>query len=195
MSIVGRVRRVLARVPGASRAYRGALDRVRALPADHPVRRAAVRANRAGRTARTGPLDITPGRYFVPGKGRTLPVVVVVATGLGPGDAERLADAVEHAQMTTAGFRPLFVVDVADFAVFRARGYAVEHVVPEERFALVNPHQAWSDYLFERVRSIAHAYGASAVVPLPPGRPDALPAPLMRLVGTVPRPGAGREPG
>jgi hypothetical protein len=185
----GAARAVLRHVPGAGRAYRGAVERVRAMPADSPLRAAALRASRAARPRRSGPVDITAGRYFVPGKGRTLPVVVLVATGLGPGDAEILADEVEHAQMTTAGFRPLCVIDSSELAPFRARGFAVERVMPEAAFAQVNPHQSWADYVYERVASIAQGYRAASVVPLPPGRPDALPRTLLRLVGA---PGARR---
>jgi hypothetical protein len=129
------------------------------------------------------PMDIRPGRFFEPGRGRTLPVVVFVATGLAAGDAEVLAREVEAAQFTTGSFRPLFVVDGAEMRPFRSRELAVEHVMPRGQFEVTNPYDSWNEYLFDRVASIARSYRATSVVPLPPGRAVALPPELLRLAG------------
>jgi hypothetical protein len=115
----------------------------------------------------TPALDIHPGRFFAQDKGRQLPVVVVVATGMDVGDAERLAAAVERAQFLTGSFRPLFVVDSAEFAPFRTRGYAVERVMPVAAYAEVSPHDSYAEYLYGRVSSVARGYRAASVVPMP----------------------------
>lgn len=135
----------------------------------------------------TVPLDIRPGRYFLHGKGRRLPIVVVVSTGADQNHAERLCSAIEHAQFTTGSFRPLFIVDVNNFEPFRKRGYAVERLMSADEYRQVNPHDSYSEYLFSRVATIARRYGASAVVPLPAELPLPDP-PLLRLIGAlVPR--------
>lgn len=131
----------------------------------------------------TRPLDIRPGRFFEPGRGRTLPVVVFVATGLSAGDAEVLAREVEAAQFTTGSFRPLFVVDGSEMRPFRSRELAVEHVVPREQFEATNPYDSWNEYLFDRVASIARSYRATSVVPLPPGGVASVPPEVLRLAG------------
>ncbi len=129
------------------------------------------------------PMDIRPGRFFEPGRGRSLPVVVFVATGLAPGDAEVLAREVEAAQFTTGSFRPLFVVDGAEMRPFRAREMAVEHVMPREQFEATNPYDSWNEYLYGRVASIARSYRATSVVPLPPSGVGSLPPEVLRLAG------------
>lgn len=186
MRLVARVRRAGRRVLAVP-AVRG---RAVALADRFPVLRSAGNAvlgpTQGTRRART--VDIRPGR-MVTGEtqGRRLPVVVVVAVGLGPGDAERLAAAIERAQLTTGTFRPLAVIDTGDLGAFRARGYAVEAVMSESVFARVNPHEAWSEYLFERVTVIASGYGARSVVPVDPASLDRLPDHVLRLVGATGR--------
>lgn len=138
-----------------------------------------------GSAARRRIPRVRPGRFFTDGRGEKLPIVAFVAIGLNPGDAEVLAGAVEGAQVTTAGFRPLMIIDTGEFAPFRARGYVAEHVMPADRYALVNPHDAYSEYLLDRVSAIVKGYGVKSVVPLPPGNPDVIPAYLLRLVGTL----------
>lgn len=152
--------------------------------------RAATRAVQAltpeGAGAQSTPMGIMPGRHLAGDAARTLPIVVIVATGLGNGDAERVARHVEHAQVMTGSFRPLFVIDKADFAPFRHRGFVVERVMRADELAAVNPADSYSEYLFARVRSIARGYGASSVVPLPVDALDVLPHPLFRLIGAAP---------
>lgn len=133
------------------------------------------------------PMGIRPGRYFDGVDARALPVVVIVATGLHDGDAERLAHEFERAQMMTGTFRPLFVIDSAELGPFRRRGYAVEHVLRPEELGELCPGDSYSEYLFMRVQSIARRYGASSVVPLPSGAPAALSGPMARLVGVTSR--------
>lgn len=141
-----------------------------------------------------GPLGIRPGRTLTGRAARTLPVVVIVATQLGPGDADRIARRVEHAQMMTGSFRPLFVIDNADFAPFRSRGFVVERVMRAEELASFNPDDSHAEYVFSRVRAIARDYGASSVVPLTPDALDSLPQSLTRLIGAV-EPDQPGEPG
>jgi hypothetical protein len=135
---------------------------------------------------RARPLRIRPGRYFPPGVGRRLPIVVVVATGLRDGEAEELAREFEYAQMMTGSFRPLFVIDSGDFGPFRRRGYVVERVMSEKELAKTNPEDAYGEYLFSRLSTITSAYRAVSVVPFASGSLDILKGPLLRLIGTVP---------
>lgn len=155
---------VLARVPGAER---------------------LAKEVAAQSLKNSAPMDIRPGRFFAPGTGRSLPIVVIVATGLGEGDSELLAREIEHAQFTTGAFRPLVVVDNAELAPLRARDFAVEHLMPQSAFEAVNPYDSWSEYVFDRVASIARSYRAQSVVPLPAGQPLAVARHLLRLIGTA----------
>ncbi|NEE01445.1 hypothetical protein [Phytoactinopolyspora halotolerans] len=126
-----------------------------------------------------------PGRYFVQDGARRLPVVVVVATGLTDGEAERIAREFEYAQMMTGSFRPLFVIDSADFAPFRSRGYVVERVMRAHELAVASPGDSYGEYLFSRLRSIASDYGAASIVPLPEGSAATLRGSTARLVGAL----------
>lgn len=133
----------------------------------------------------TRTMHFRPGRYFADDDARNLPIVVVVATGLQPGDAERLAREFERAQLLAGSFRPLFVIDTGEFAPFRSRGYVVERVMRRDELAAANPRDSYGEYLFSRLQSIAHDYGAASIVPLPAGDPGALSGPLTRLVGAI----------
>lgn len=129
-------------------------------------------------------LDIRAGRYVDDRARRDLPIVVIVATGSESVDCDGLAAAVEQAQVLTGSFRPLFVVDHGAFAPFRARGFAVEHVMSESSFTAVRPHDTYADYLYRRVASITRSYGAQSVVPLNAG--DQLDPRSLCLIGAVP---------
>lgn len=135
-------------------------------------------------------MSLRPGRYFADAEARTLPIVVIVATGLRPGDTELLAQEFERAQLLAGSFRPLFVIDTAEFGPIRSRGYVVERVMRPDELAAVNPRDSYGEYLFTRLSSIVHDYGAASVVPLPPGNPAALSGPLSRLVGAIDPPRA-----
>lgn len=128
-------------------------------------------------------LGFRAGRYFGDRGGRSLPIVVVVSTGLQDADAERLARTVEYAQVVTGSFRPLFVIDRGEFGPFRARGYIVERVMRPDELAAVNPADSYPEYLFDRVTAIAREYGAKSVVPLPAGALAETDAVLLRLIG------------
>jgi hypothetical protein len=130
-------------------------------------------------------MGFRPGRYFADDGARRLPVVVIVATGMGEGDAETLAREFEHAQMMTGSFRPLFVIDNADFTPFRSRGFVVERVMRADELRVANPHDSHGEYLFSRLRSITRDYGAVSVVPIPPGAADSLKGTMARLVGAL----------
>lgn len=165
--------RGLRRVPGA-RAL------ARALLADE-IGGARTRAARRGAVP---PMDIRPGRFFTGDRGRTLPVIAIVALGANPGDAEKLADTVERAQYLTGSFRPLLVVDGGELAPFRARGFAVEHVMSEAAFRALNPEDSYNEYVLHRVGSIVSDYRALAALPVPPDGGDPF---QLRLIGAVHR--------
>lgn len=173
----------LTGIPGAEGARRigrlakGALSR---------VRRAARLLLPASANVRRPPMRIRAGRRFTDAKARRLPIVVFVAQGLGAGAAEDLAREVELAQLSTRSFRPLFVIDSADFAPFRHRGYVVERVMPAEELAAVNPEDDHGEYVYSRIAAIARGYRAASVVPVPAGSLDAMRGSLLRLVGAVP---------
>jgi hypothetical protein len=131
-------------------------------------------------------MGIRAGQHFLKGSARKLPIVVIVATSLRSGEAESLAREVERAQIVTGTFRPLFVIDTAEFGPFRRRGYVVERVMPPEELAAANPGDAHGDYLFERISSIVRTYGATSVVPVAAGSAHALDGSLLRLIGSVP---------
>lgn len=181
----------LVRASAYYRARTAAVRALRRIPGIRAAARAVMADELGGMRSRAAvremaaPLDIRPGRFFAEQKGRTLPVVVFVATSIAAGDGEKLAAAVEQAQYLTGSFRPLFVIDAGQFGPFRARGFAVEYVMAREAYLRVNPADSYPEYLLARVSSIARAYRAASVVPL---RPDALPDSVqLRLVGAQTR--------
>lgn len=134
------------------------------------------------------PADIHPGRFFELGRGRTLPIVLFVATGMAEGGSDEIARRVELAQAMTGSFRPLFLVDGTELRPFRIRQYAVERIMPREEFEALNPYDSWAEYLYERTASIARSYRATSVVPLPCGGAERVPDEMLRLVGLGFRP-------
>lgn len=120
------------------------------------LRRVAYRRGRVGR--------IRAGDHFLGKSARKLPIVVVFAQDLDEGDAERLASEVESAQISARSFRPLFVIDTAEFAPFRQRGYVVERVMPKGELAAANPHDDHELYIKSRLEMIVHRYGTSLTV-------------------------------
>lgn len=84
-----------------------------------------------------------------------LPVVGVVATGLGEEDVDRLVEEVARLQRDTAAFRPLLVLDRPAFAAARRHGYVLEVLLPEEGWSGPGP---WSDYLGTRLASLVDHY-------------------------------------
>lgn len=163
--------RVLGRWPPAMAAARALLPRGRGRRLSQRVGSGGVR------------LNIRAGRFMDDEARRQLPIVVIVATGRGSANAERLAATVERAQVLAGSFRPLFVIDHGMFAPFRMRGFAVEHVMSESAFAAVRPHDSYAEYVYGRVASITRSYGARSVVPVDAGGlsdPESL-----RLIGAV----------
>ncbi|WP_129662637.1 hypothetical protein [Phytoactinopolyspora endophytica] len=185
MSNVTTTAAIRARVPGYRVARRVAGRLLRRSPVAMRVARRLAGTGKAGSSAGGTSMGFRPGRYFVQDGARKLPVVVIVATGLGEGEAEGLAREFEYAQMMTGSFRPLFVIDSADFAPFRGRGYVVERVMRAEELSAASPGDSHSEYIFSRLRSIASDYGASSIVPLPEGTAGALRGPTARLVGAL----------
>lgn len=149
------------------------------------ARLAGSAASAAGSIGRQ-PMRIRAGRHLTSSRARRLAIVVIVASGLGDGAAEDLAQDVERTQLSTRSFRPLFVIDSADFAPFRRRGYVVERVMPAEELAAVNPGDDYDEYLYSRVSAVARIYRAAAVVPIPAGGLDDWRGPLVRLIGAIP---------
>lgn len=131
-------------------------------------------------------IDIRGGLMTLAAQSRTWPIVVFAALDLSPGDTEVVADAVERAQLTSGRFKPLFLVDSGELAPFRVRNYAVETVMAERMYTLVNPQDSYPEYVYERTESIAAAYGVRAVVPLSIEALRAQPTTyLLRLVGAL----------
>ncbi|WP_028049438.1 hypothetical protein [Cellulomonas sp. URHD0024] len=149
--------------------------RVLGLSAGQPKRR------RTGKVR----IDIRSGHMMLPGQGSRWPITVVVAVGCTAGDTERLAAAVERAQLTSGRFRPLFVVDSGELAPFRSRNYAVEVVMPRGTYARVNAQDSYGEYLYERVSQIVSTYGARSVVPVVPSAIEDMSGDVLRLVGTL----------
>lgn len=171
-----RTPRASTRPPGARKARRitriakSRLSRVRW------TLRSLLPASARGRCL---PLRIRAGHHFTDEKARGLPIVVIVAQGLGEGAAEDLAREVGAVQVSTRSFRPLFVIDGADFAPFRQRGYVVERIMRPEGLAAVNPADDYGEYLDTRIAAIARGYRAAAVVHAAPDR-------LQDLRGALP---------
>lgn len=186
MSAIGRLRRAGRRflaVPSVRRRAIGLADRI---PALRHVGNAVLGPTESTQKIRV--LDIRPGRMFIGEKqGRRLPVVVVAALGLELGDAERLAERLERAQLTTGTFRPLVVIDTGELAPFRRRGYAVEAVMSRSSYERVNPHDAYTEYVYERVSELSAEYGARAVVPVNHATLEHMPDSVLRLIGAVAR--------
>jgi hypothetical protein len=172
-----------ARMPGS-----GAVRRIAGIARGRSLRAVRLAGSAASAAASIGrqPMRIRAGRHFIDSRARRLPIIVIVASGLGDGAAEDLAQEVERTQLSTRSFRPLFVVDSADFAPFRRRGYVVERVMPVDELAAVNPGDDYDEYLYSRVSAIARLYHVASVVPVPSGSLDNLRGSLIRLVGTIP---------
>jgi hypothetical protein len=132
------------------------------------------------------PMGIRPGRHLTAAEARELPIIIIVAEGLGDGGAEKLAGEIEKIQLSTRSFRPLFVIDNADFAPFRQRGYVVERVMPAAELDAVNPGDDHGEYVRSRVAAISRSYRAASVVPIPATGPDDVRDPLMRLAEAIP---------
>lgn len=177
-------RTAAARLPGYRTVRRTVGQSLRRSPMAVRVAHAVAGISPAEIEARR-PMRFRPGRYFDDADARDLPIVVFVATGVSGEEADLLGRQVEHAQMMTGSFRPLFVVDQADFAPFRSRGYVVERVMDAEELARANPFDSHAEYVFGRVRSIARDYGAISVVPVPAGAVAAMDGVALRLVGAV----------
>lgn len=131
-------------------------------------------------------MGIRPGKHLTAAEARELPIVVIVAEGLGKGGAEQLAGQIEQIQLSTRSFRPLFVIDNADLAPFRQRGYVVERIMPPAELAAVNPGDDHVEYVRSRLAAISRSYGAAAVVPIPATGADDVRDPLVRLAGVIP---------
>jgi hypothetical protein len=150
----------------------------------------AVREVRSWTSVVTGaglpPMGIRSGKHLAAAERRKLPIVVIVAQGLGDGDAEKLARQIEEMQLFTRSFRPLFVIDSAEFAPFRQRGYVVERVMPADELAAVNPGDDHGEYVRSRIAAITRIYRAASVVPFPTGGQSDLPDLLVRLADVIP---------
>lgn len=186
MSPGGRLRRAGRRVLAVPQVRRRAIALADRMPALRSVGNAVL--GPTGKSTKRRTLDIRPGRMFTGEKqGRRLPIVIIVALELQPGDAVRLAERVERAQLTTGTFRPLVVVDTGELGPFRTRGYAVETLMPRTSYERVNPHDAHTEYVYERVRQLSVDYGARAVIPMDRSALDQMPDPVLRLIGAIAR--------
>lgn len=99
-----------------------------------------------------------PGHVTGPDASR-LPVVLVLATGLGTPEVEQLLAQVADLQRRHPSFRPLLVLDRPDFAAAREHGYVVELVLSPDAWASGSYGEgAYEDYLGRRLAALTEHY-------------------------------------
>src|SRR5919106_4674078 len=122
-----------------------AKQRIRRLPGMDVARRklpALLRRNQALRSmvrrlyaidaSAPVPSDVTAGKLLDGIGTESLPVVLVMTLGADRDTIADLVDEVARLQLATAGFRPVFVIDVPAFGEFRRYGYSVELLLPAD---------------------------------------------------------------
>lgn len=150
-------RRLALRHLRKSRRFRAALNRVRAARTGlRPGPVAALRAPIAGRA-------------FAADEAQPLPVALIVCRGLDEAEAELLAARVEHAQIVSAAFRPVFVLDTPVFGPLRLRSFAFEHVLDRSGWEQLYDPSGWTDYVLRQLGTLRSDYGATTVVPVESG--------------------------
>lgn len=164
-----------------------ALDR-RLLKPLPRVRRRLYRL--AGGWRPRGPLLPVPGGTLLSSEQATqLPVTMFVLIGAGD-QTDEWVERVARAQVESAGFRPLFVVDAPRFTTLRHYGYLFEYVMPDEDWAMLEDAASWPRYVNERLNRLAHLYRPSTVVVLPAGAqhgepPESTPAWLLTSIASI----------
>lgn len=171
------VREVFRRAgPGASRRIRQAV-----LEGRRPRRVLDALGLRLG----TPGLSIPMGRFFPTSHSPSGLVVCFVALGVPAQALASTAMRIAEAQLVTAAFRPLLVVDGEDLDLARRYGWAVERLVPREEWESLDRAASWTGYATNRIAEIARSYGASSVVPVPTSGLDECSWPALLSVGTV----------
>lgn len=114
-----------------------------------------------------GPLLRVPGgRLLPPEQAKHLPVAMLVL--LGAGDRiDEWVDRVAEAQVESAGFRPLFVVDAPHFAKLRQYGYLFEYLMPYADWSSLAEPADWTRYVQGRLNQLTKLYRPSTVIVLP----------------------------
>lgn len=114
-----------------------------------------------------GPLLRVPGGTLLPPEqAKHLPVAMLVV--LGAGDRiDEWVDRVAQAQVESAGFRPLFVVDAPHFAKLRQYGFLFEYLMPYADWASLEQPADWARYVQARLSRLTKLYHPSTVIVLP----------------------------
>jgi hypothetical protein len=163
--------------------------RLASLVAAHPrhTERVPVTKGTARSRARgSGTLPFTPGAGLPNAHSRHLPVVVFVCLGYTPAASRLVARRIAEIQLLTAAFRPLFVVDRADFAAFKEYGFAWEYVTPNEAWANAETGVTWTDHLLDRLAEIVEGYRVRSIVPLPANDPSTVTYECLLTLGATP---------
>lgn len=151
--------------PHARHTFIAALDR-RVLKPVPRIRRRVHRLLAVWRAPHGPVLPVPSGSVLPAGQTKALPVAMLIL--LGPDSPlEEWVERVAQAQAESAGFRPLFVVDNDQFAVFRRYGYLFEYLVPEHDWAPLGDPADWSGYVHSRLQRLVELYQPSTVVVLP----------------------------
>jgi hypothetical protein len=90
--------------------------------------------------------------------------------GVAPVQVEETVRLVEHRQVRSRDFSPVFITDVTDLEPFRVRGYVVEYI---PRSITRNPEnrQAERRYLSERIQLISAKWNLHKLVDLARSHP------------------------
>lgn len=157
--------RALRAVPGYERLRGPVLRQLRKSPRFRKVLRRvrAARLQTANRASLTAPIA---GRTFSAEEASHLPVALIVCRGLDEGEVETLANRIEQAQLVTAAFRPVFVLDTSAFGPLRLRSFAFEHVLGRSAWEQLYEPSGWTDYLLHQLSTLRSDYGAATVVPV-----------------------------
>lgn len=155
---VRRAGRIARRLPGYRYARRTILPRMRG----SSTARALVKRVFDVDAAQRAPLDVSAG-HLLGGVGtERLPVVVVVMIDVPAGQVREVVDEVAELQLLTAGFRPVFVLDVPEFAAVRRYGYPVELLIDEASWA--RDDQTWQGYARARLAAVTSTFRSRATV-------------------------------
>lgn len=159
---VRRAGRMARRLPGYRYARRTLLPRVRA----NATARSLVKRVFDVDAAQRVPLDVTGGTLLGGVGVERLPVVVVIMLGVPAGQVGSVVDEVAQLQVLTAGFRPVFVMDVPELGAARRFGYPAELLTAEADWSDVST--PWNLYASRRLASIVDAFSSSATVVVNP---------------------------
>lgn len=112
----------------------------------------------------SNPVPIPMGAYCDEKVFRNTQKVLLVCLSL---PAERLHDLLENvalAQLTTGGFRPMFLTDVAAPQMFKRFGYRFEYVPARDGWPMFQSGRSYAQFLRTRVASLIAAYDPDVVL-------------------------------